>query len=381
MQTKKLAWLQALRGIAALLVVFVHARYYFSWTPTQNFANALMRPGAMGVDLFFLISGFIMVLTTADAAGKPREALRFLAKRIARIWPVYAVLAVLGIQAIMPLAYFADTAHLADFGKSLLFLPVAPYSPPFYGLPYGLGWTLNFEIYFYLVFGISMLAGRLRWPVFFGWLGISLIGLPLLAVGHFSLKVDHDYHFSLGYLNQATNPIIWVFGAGVAAGLLYRTRLSLADCLATRCLVCFLVAFALWWSYSGVSTIHGITEWGGPLAVALTVFALASKNLDIQVPEPLMWLGEVSFSLYLAHPVAQGIVTRILDGMRRHDLTQTWSHILFTTVLALVFAAISHALLERGLSEWVKARLLGWIDLGASADNAVVSPVPRHDFQ
>ena len=87
----KLAWIQALRGIAVFLVVLTHARYSFSDTPTWPLAEQLLRPGAMGVDLFFVISGFIMVYTTRRLAGTPGEALDFLVRRFARIWPLYAV--------------------------------------------------------------------------------------------------------------------------------------------------------------------------------------------------------------------------------------------------------------------------------------------------
>src|ERR1041385_6447525 len=107
-QNKTLDWLQALRGIAALLVVFTHARYYLSKTPSWDMAEALFRPGAFGVDLFFLISGFIMVYTTTDADGSFGYSVRFWIKRISRIWPVYVVLAIIGVQAFNPIDVYAN---------------------------------------------------------------------------------------------------------------------------------------------------------------------------------------------------------------------------------------------------------------------------------
>jgi hypothetical protein len=357
-QNKTLDWLQALRGIAALLVVFTHARYYFSGTPFMPTAEAIFRPGAMGVDLFFLISGFIMVYTTTDCDGSPLYSLRFLIKRLSRIWPVYVVLAIIGVQAYNLIDVYANYVLLVKMAKSFLFLPVDPSQPLYYGLPYGLGWTLNFEVYFYLVFAISMLAGRLRWLVFFGWLTFTLVAVPLLTRDMVTLDVLHDYHYRFAYLNQAVNPIIWTFAAGAVAGLIYLSPVKMPDTLATRSMLACSITTAVWWAYSGLATFHGISQWGGPLAVAFVILAVATKTIHIPVPHSLLWLGQVSFSLYLAHPIAQALLTRTLNALDRKDLTQTWSHIFATTIFALVLAAISHALLEQRLAEHIRRKLL-----------------------
>lgn len=360
---KTLNWVQALRGIAALLVVFVHARYFLFGTPNEALAETLFRPGALGVDLFFMISGFIMVLTTRSTDGSAHATLHFLVKRFARIWPVYAILAVIGVQVYWPFDYYTIPANVVGVAKSLLFLPVDPAKPLYYGLPYGLGWTLNFEMYFYVVFAVAMLAGRFRWLAFFGWLLLTLVALPYVARGEVSLDVLHDYRFGIAYLNQATNPMIWTFAAGVLIGLAYLSPLRLPDSLATRCLTIGAIASAIWWAYSGLATFHGLNQWGWPLALALLILALASKSIEISVPRPLLWLGEISFSLYLAHYIAQGVITRTLNYYNRHDLTQTWSMIFITTVFALIFGAVSHAFLEKRLSEWVREKLLALLVL------------------
>jgi exopolysaccharide production protein ExoZ len=369
---KTLDWVQALRGIAALLVVFVHARYFLFGTPNEALAETLFRPGAMGVDLFFMISGFIMVLTTRNSDGSLHGALHFLIKRFARIWPVYAILAVIGVQVYGPFDYYTVPANVIGVVKSLFFLPVDPGKPLYYGLPYGLGWTLNFEMYFYVVFAVAMLAGRFRWLAFFGWLLLTLVAVPYVKRGEFSMDVLHDYHFGFAYLNQASNPMIWTFAAGVVIGLVYQSPARLPNSLGTRCLTAGAIATSIWWAYSGFATFHGLSQWGWPLAVALLVLAVASKSIDINVPRPLLWLGEISFSLYLAHYIAQGVITRILNYYNRHDLTQTWSMIFISTVFALIFGAVSHAILEKRLAEWVRKKLLALIltrrgSLGAEA--------------
>ncbi|RZT41537.1 hypothetical protein EV147_0531 [Cupriavidus agavae] len=322
-------------------------------------AEAIFRPGALGVDLFFLISGFIMVYTTMDCDGSFTYAARFWIKRLSRIWPVYVVLAIIGVQAYNLITVYADASLWVKMIKSFFFLPVDPYQPLYYGLPYGLGWTLNFEVYFYLVFGLSMLAGRRwRWLVFFGWIGFTLIALPLLTRGMVTLDVQHDYHYRISYLNQVVNPIIWTFALGVIAGLVYLSPIQMPDSMATRLFVVSAVTTAVWWAYSGMAMFHGIGEWGGPLAVAFVILAIATKTVELRIPSQLLWLGEVSFSLYLVHPIAQALITRTLNGIGRKDLTQTWSHVFATTIFALVLAAISHKLLEQRLAEYIKNKML-----------------------
>ena len=73
MEQGRLDWVQALRGIAAMLVVLCHAADYLRDSPSYPLIESALLPGAMGVDLFFIISGFIMMLTTRDCYGSGRH--------------------------------------------------------------------------------------------------------------------------------------------------------------------------------------------------------------------------------------------------------------------------------------------------------------------
>jgi len=354
LEKRALDWLQALRGIAALLVVLTHARYFLHGTPSESLAEALLRPGAMGVDLFFLVSGFIMVYTTTDSDGSLRYATTFLIKRFARIWPVYVVVALLGVLIEKGPSWFLAQDHLVAMAKSLLFLPVDTAKPPYYDLPFAIGWTLNFEAYFYLVFSVAMLLGRLRWIAFFGWLSLTLIALPLAKTGLVSLDVQTDYGFHLGYLNQMTNPIIWDFAAGVIVGHVYRSRVTFSGGLVATNTAFLAVVAAIWGIYSGIVDFHGMAKWGAPAALAVLTLAVVSKGRVLHVPRVLMWLGDISFSLYLVHIIGLGVTTSILKAIGLEPLTHTWWHIFLTASISLSLASLSHRLLERGLSEQVR---------------------------
>jgi exopolysaccharide production protein ExoZ len=384
MNRDKLEWVQALRGIAALLVVVTHARRFFFDTPWQGFAQRYMLPAAQGVDLFFLVSGFIMVYTTMRSDGSVRYSAGFLLKRFARIWPVYAVM--VAINAVLQGAWGDSVSSLHDVARSLAFLPVDTSHPPYMGLPLSIGWTLNFEFYFYLVFGLSLLAGRYRWIAFFGWMFATLIAVPLACTGSVSLLADHDYAIGIRSIDQVVNPIVWDFVAGTAVGLLYvspariRNRnLALALIVAAFALVCC-------WSLSGIVTFHGMARWGLPLAILFAVLALAAKSRELRFPRVLVWLGGVSYSLYLLHPFVFTTIDRLMDHLGLAEITHTPLFVLLVIPIPLLYAGISRRYLEDGLSVVVRKRLLGLIGrthpVVVASDNATTTasaPLPAGD--
>jgi peptidoglycan/LPS O-acetylase OafA/YrhL len=85
-------------------------------------------------------------------------------------------------------------------------------------LPYGVGWTLNYEAYFYLVFGASLLFKSWRWAALFSWLVLTLVGIPPLVgeVPH----LDPRRGYGMGNLDFLVNPIVWDFAAGVVIALI-----------------------------------------------------------------------------------------------------------------------------------------------------------------
>lgn len=352
----KLQWVQALRGVAVLCVVLTHARYLLQNTDQFPLAQRLLYPGAMGVDLFFIISGFIMVYTTAGATGA-RAALLFGVKRFARIWPAYVVITVLYLLLRRGgFAFFADVDRMGVFIKSLLFIPVNPADPPFFGFAFPLGWTLAFEMYFYFVFGLCMLTGRLRWFTFCAWMLLTLVLLPMGRGGP-SLDVRQQLAFSAPYMHLVTNPIVFEFLAGVAIGHLYRCawfRVRSVE-VAWLLVVCG-IGFAAWYVFGNIGTFHGPREWGWPLAAMVLLLALASKTVVLDPPAPLVWVGTVSYSMYLTHYLGQWLLA---DYVSRWGIdTQTWAQVFLTVLCALPLAALAHWLLEQKLSGAVRRMLL-----------------------
>jgi hypothetical protein len=352
----KLAWIQALRGIAVFLVVLTHARYFFLDTPTWPLAEQLLRPGAMGVDLFFVISGFIMVYTTRHVPGTPRDALDFLVRRFARIWPLYALVTVVWLTVNhRGFGWLSNWPPFKSLLLSLSFQPVDLENPLYFSASLPLGWTLNFEMYFYLVFGLCLLAGRLRWLALAGWILLTVIVLPAFK-RELTLDVLTNFRFSIAYLNLVSNPIILEFLAGVAIGWLYlQDWFVLRSQALARHLVFLALCLAVWASWGVVVDFHGPTKWGAVVALMVLALALASKSVELAPPGVLVWLGTISFSLYLTHTTTQLLVTRAVEAMGGD--VHGWSHVLLSTALAISVAAAVYHCLEVRLSDLTAAAL------------------------
>ncbi|WP_321887438.1 acyltransferase family protein [Paraburkholderia bannensis] len=359
---REIEWIQALRGIAALLVVICHARIVLRGTHWEPFSERALTPGALGVDLFFMISGFIMVHTTRQSDSSLRYTAAFLIKRFTRIWPVYVVAIIASLIISPPNLASASSlwSVIEPYIKQLLFIPVSANRPPFFSMPYDIGWTLNFEVYFYLVFGISLLFGRFRWTLLALWFALTLIAAPLYMSGHAGLDIQRTNGFSHAWLVMISNPIIWEFAVGVAIGLLYHSELALPRHPLTYCLLVGTTTFAVWYDFSWHGTFNGLDQWGAPLIPMLIAFALASKNIDFVIPASLLRLGAVSYSLYLFHPIASKGLRMLMAAVGLGSLIPTWWCTLAVIVFAIIVAALSHRILERGLSGWLRKRLVSW---------------------
>ena len=162
-----LTGLQMLRFAAAMLVAVMHITQAVSVHLTGQGAAHYWERGSAGVDIFFVISGVVMGLSTppsaATLAERSRQAWTFFKRRLIRVVPLYAFYTLLKVALLAALPALAlrtqlDGAHLA---ASLLFIPwQSPWGDVQPVLP--VGWTLNFEMFFYVVFALAVLLGLPR---------------------------------------------------------------------------------------------------------------------------------------------------------------------------------------------------------------------------
>lgn len=288
--------LQNLRALAAYSVVLYHCLIRFLHPADAIGASYLDLPSG-GVDLFFVISGFVMVHTTRH----DETPAWFVTKRIARIVPLYWAATILVIALVQVRDWFFSGALVTPESTlaSLFFIPHVDAHGQIYPI-LGVGWTLNFEMMFYALFAVSLFLPR-AWRlagvlvlITAVWATANLVGDGVLASFY-------------------SRPIIFEFAAGCAIAYALRMPSVAAFARVTRMWPFALVAAA------GFAILPGLVPLGTPsivrygLPAVLLVFAAAAQDLyRTPARETLVTrLGDASYSAYLLHPIIIVIAAEI----------------------------------------------------------------------
>ena len=257
--------------------------------------------------------------------------------------------------------------------------------PPIYGAPaLSVGWTLNYEMYFYAFFGLSMLAGRWRWAAFSLWVIATVLLLPLLGGKLDELPAwsdffdaTRDYGYAIRYLDLVTNPLVLLFVAGALIGLAHHSRLpSLRHRGVALALVGLASAAVIAQFVTAFRPYHGVGQVGISLIPLLIAVSLSTRSFELRVPGWLRWLGDVSFSLYLLHTIVLAVV---FATVRDHRFAPFAA--IVGIALSLAAAALSYRWIERGLSGALRRRALARMgskdDRSDSRPGAISSPITR----
>lgn len=362
-QAHKLAWIQALRGVAACMVVMVHSRSVLQGTPVGQAVATAMLPLGMGVDLFFLISGFLMVLTTRDFDGTRAYAWRFTAKRLARIWPLFAIVSMLAVAVDHHGIHgYLTPSVLLPYLEGLVFIPHNPAASGIYfQMAVGVAWTLCFECYFYFVFAACMLCGRWRYGGMALWFAVTLVLIPVLRGGYNLGVASQPLVTWSRYANLAFNPIVWEFVLGMLAGGLYGARLTVRHAAVVYvAMVVSIAALLMGWHRIGMQNFFGPGGWGAPLAILFFGVVLLAKRSDIRAPAWSIWLGELSYSLYLVHVYVFEIVQRVLVHVPMGADTAKLALFVLRPTLAVACAWLTFRYVEAPASAWMRKALQHW---------------------
>jgi exopolysaccharide production protein ExoZ len=328
---KTLLSVQYARGVAAVSVVLFHA---------FNDGNATGYPEQVlqaGVDLFFVISGFIMWVTTFRSDIGPKG---FLGKRVRRIVPLYwlfSAIAVLTAAAAPQLGKSTGTEHAI---ASFLFLPAVnpvthkaePLLAP--------GWTLNHEMLFYLIFALALTLSSRRRRL------IAVIGVnvTLAIVGWLT-------HGPL-LVSFYTNPIILEFVFGVIVGWIYTNGYSasrrVSGVMVTAGALTMVLCAAAW----GQTVILRVLLWGIPAAVIVLGLALAENAKPVARRRSWKFVGDASYSIYIVH----GVVLAALFSMVNHVHAPVIVMIPIGAPVAFVGGLIVYRYIERPMTSYLSRR-------------------------
>ena len=327
-RTETVIAIQYLRAVAAGLIAFQHAM------GVPAFVHYAAHFGTVGVDLFFVISGFIMWSTTASH----RTPVKFWLARIVRIVPLYWIFTTLYVAAalIAPESFYVVHLEAAHILKSYLFVPATHPNLGLIAPVYTLGWTLNYEMFFYLLFGFCLFipSPRLRFAV------LAAAFLLLVAGG---LLAQPQGAIARTY----TDPIMLEFLAGVMLAILSPLLMRCG----TMAGLLLLAGAALW-----VAVVYGfsfvperIVSHGIPAVTAVAGALMIERAARARPSRLLLMLGDASYSIYLAHPFAQRVLLIAVNRTVGLVAVSPTFYVLSAFVVGVAGGVVCHFLIERPL--------------------------------
>lgn len=345
----RLEIVQVLRAAAAIFVVVSHASHELArmLVSADSGFNEKLFPGDFGVDLFFMISGFIMVYTNWDHFGLPGAMRTFLTRRLIRIIPLYWLMTtvMIAVVILVPDQVRTATDDAGQWLASYFFLPYAREGDGMIRPVLGLGWSLQYEMAFYLVFAAALLMPRR--------IGI----LAVLTAIPATVLLAGLSGGEAAIIRFLAHPILLEFCGGMIIGLfcVNGVRLAVPAGILAGMAGVLLLAFSPQFS-DQVDRIRHV-EYGGPAFLILSATVLTRGAEWAKMPALAVRAGESSYSLYLLHPFVVGALA-ILFKSAGSGATASPAHL--ETVYFLAVLAGSLGLADR-LHAWFDAPVTGWL--------------------
>ena len=336
----KLYSVQYLRGLAAVIVVVAHA--YVHPLTYENFDFA--RIGRMGVVLFFVISGFIMVAISGTGTFSPLD---FLKRRVIRIVPLYWLFTTAAalMAVLLPSLFKTTVFTVPHYLMSLFFIP---HEAPVRGGVnpiLTLGWTLNFEVYFYLCFAaLAFLAARGRvitMTVVFAALHVLALVLPPESS---VLRFYFDY-----------SPLAFCAGAWIGLAAL-NGKIGSVGSWATPAAIVVAVASLLGTFLFERGTSGSHLVFASLVLLSCAVLFLGLRH-ESRLPRNrlLEKIGDGSYAIYLVHMFVVGATVAI--GYRLLPVDNVWANLVvvsITTIVSILGGILVHEWLEKPILNRLK---------------------------
>ena len=350
---KKLDLIQISRGLAAILVIFYHlaptTEKYFHVRSFNNFFSF----GKIGVDFFFVLSGFIITfIHYKDIISSDTNWAQFLKKRFIRIYPIYWVVATLTFLIYMLLMKgnmrdefifdLGSISHWLYLMKQYLLLPQEAYFVP-------VAWSLSFELLFYIIFAICIVLGSRIAKI------IGITWFLLIVVNYWANSP------SIFYLS----PVIIEFLIGCIVGYLFSHSHYLGTKLFSICLIILsFIGFAYYsyndYHYGGVfeklyyGCIFGLIIWKLATLDYFDKLLFLKRNI-------LKLIGDASYSIYLIHPIILSFSCKVIAQIfKKFNLPGYLNNVAFLLVVICAIAGgiLLHIVVEKRLINLFSRQLL-----------------------
>lgn len=352
-EKKEIYSIQYARGFAALFVFFSHYKDTINNSLTINgkgLGDFLFMNGGFGVDLFFVISGFVILMSTEKSSSRRMNCIDFLIKRFFRIYPLLIV-TVLTIGFLR--GYDMHRILISIIPLHLNYSSMAPYFN--YNVLY-VAWTITYELIFYAVFLLAMVINH----KYRGAICILLLSIMFSLIRVYTgdgVTFDAKSNIDISHLGVFTpiasvlsSPIILNFILGMLSYTFYKflvNNLNKSSYLKIPMILlmstCILFLFS-----DSVLKGHGPLKWGGISFILITTITLYENSLGIQKRKGWLFLGDISYSLYMVHPIVLWIMATY--PMSYFGLTQIPKFI-FGTIIVISVSSISYFVIEKSFSK------------------------------
>lgn len=345
----KVEGIHYLRAIAAILVVIFHLKLSL---PEAYFTFTF---GYAGVDIFFVISGFVMAQATSQLkfgdsfAERFRIAIEFMRKRVIRIVPLYYM----GLLIASRRDLMDGTVSL-NLIKDLMFFPHQDATYLSILRPTLIqGWTLNYEMFFYGLFTFSLLFGAMRKSVLIG------ILLTLTAIGFYVHQSQETFYywnnksiFSFFY----TDTVIIEFAFGILAQRLF---VAFRENHISQSALVIITAVATVSLISNANHQHGYRGFTLGIPACLIVLCVSFACIGVK-NKVLDLLGDASYSIYLFHFFAFGALTPMRNYISEYMQNQPILGISILIVIYFAFAVVSGLLIHKWIEKPLLRKIKNW---------------------
>lgn len=334
----KIAAIQLLRAVAALTVAAGHIAFAFADNigAGLGMAGGDGRSGQVAVMLFFIVSGYVMVVASQGLFAQPGARRAFWSRRLVRIMPPYWIAT--GLLALIFVTLFPQPIDPLRLAKSLALVPYWPDDGSPRALPFlWVGWTLFYEMLFYALFGLFV--GLRREAA----VGATLAALALLAAAGQWAEPSNAPLFT------ATRPVTLVFAAGMVMAL-WRAR---GGCAPVWLRVLALVGAMAAWALDNpppqeAAMGFDYVIWAG-LPAILMAFAALSGPLGVPAAGLVNRAGDASYALYLLHVPAAWFWLWFWGRLPFFD-AGPWDYLASALAATLILSWLFHTRIEAPLT-------------------------------
>jgi peptidoglycan/LPS O-acetylase OafA/YrhL len=349
--------LEGLRGAAALLVVLYHIGLLSPFT-------AIIRNGYLAVDLFFVLSGFVICTAYGDRLETGRDVWRFVVRRIGRLWPLHILTAILFSVFVGTIFALGRMHPHIPTSAEVLSIATMTQGFDFFGYPIGnpVAWSTSDEFYVYFLFAAICVCVRSQ----------RLMAFAIMAVAGFivTIYIDAPVCAHTGACLEVHSVFgmarcVCGFFVGALVALSRRRLRSLELPAAQMALAIAALAFV-----AATSEIP-LIAFAAPLVFAVLIASLVTDRGPVAFllqTRFMQYLGRISYALYLAHAV----FVMTFAGWLNHDKFAIGYQLIAVIALLMASFALAH-LLHRYVEVPCRDRIYAWSDL--SVGRNVASPL------